>query len=122
MTRSSTGKEYPIVGDPGHTRVSLKRLDDNTVEEIDHRQGKVVDEIRLAAAKDGKTVQVTDKDMATARRRPTRSRSRSNCRCAPGAPRGFRRAFSRPVSRSVVAVRGKQPGNRCSQRPSGCRA
>ena len=58
------GKEYPIVGDPGHTRVSLKRLDDNTVEEIDHRQGKVVDEIRLAAAKDGKTVQVTDKDMA----------------------------------------------------------
>jgi len=58
------GKEYPIVGDPGHTRVSLKRLDANTVEETDHRQGKVVDEIRLAAAQDGKTVQVTDKDVA----------------------------------------------------------
>jgi hypothetical protein len=58
------GKEYPVVGDPGHTSVSLKRIDDNTVEETDHRQGKVVDEIRLAAAKDGKTIAVTDKDVA----------------------------------------------------------
>jgi hypothetical protein len=58
------GKEYPIVGDPGHTVVTLKRLDDNTVEETDHRQGKIVDEIRLAAAKDGNTIAVTDKDVA----------------------------------------------------------
>ncbi len=57
------GKEYPIEGDPGHTRVTLKKIDDNTVEETDHRQGKVTDEIRLAAAPDGKTVQVTDKDL-----------------------------------------------------------
>jgi hypothetical protein len=57
------GKEYPITGDPGHTVVSLKRIDDNTVEEIDHRQGKVTDEIRIAASKDGKTVDVTDKDV-----------------------------------------------------------
>ena len=57
------GQEYPIVGDPGHTVVTVKRIDDNTVEETDHRQGKVVDEIRLAVAKDGKTVQVTDKDV-----------------------------------------------------------
>ncbi|TLY70078.1 MAG: hypothetical protein E6K45_00560 [Gammaproteobacteria bacterium] len=58
------GKEYPIKGDPGHTVVTVKRIDPNTVEEIDHRQGKVVDEIRLAAAKDGKTIDVTDKDLA----------------------------------------------------------
>jgi hypothetical protein len=58
------GKEYPVTGDPGHTTVSVKRIDDNTVEETDHRQGKVVDEIRLAAAKDGKTIAVTDKDVA----------------------------------------------------------
>jgi len=58
------GKEYPIKGDPGHTVVTVKRIDPNTVEEIDHRQGKVVDEIRLAAAKDGKTIEVTDKDLA----------------------------------------------------------
>lgn len=55
------GKEYPITGDPGHTSVTLRKIDANTVEEIDHRRGKVVDEIRLAAAKDGKTVEVTDK-------------------------------------------------------------
>ena len=58
------GKEYPLVGDPGKTTVSVERLDDNTVEETDHRQGKIVDRIRLAAAKDGKTVAVTDRDLA----------------------------------------------------------
>jgi hypothetical protein len=58
------GKEYPIVGDPGKTMVSLKKLGANSVEEIDHRQGKVVDEIHLAAAPDGKTIAVTDKDVA----------------------------------------------------------
>ena len=52
------------MGDPGRTVVTVKRIDDNTVEETDHRQGKVVDEIRLAVAKDGRTVQVTDKDVA----------------------------------------------------------
>jgi hypothetical protein len=56
------GKEYPVEGDPGHTVVSLKRIDDHTVLETDRRQGKVTDEIRLAASKDGKTVDVTDKD------------------------------------------------------------
>ena len=58
------GKEYPVVGDPGHTSVTLKKIDENTVEETDHRQGKVVDEIRLAASKDGKNIHVTDKDVA----------------------------------------------------------
>ena len=56
------GKEYPIEGDPGHTVVSVKRIDANTVIETDRRGGKVTDEIRIAAAKDGKTVEVTDKD------------------------------------------------------------
>jgi hypothetical protein len=58
------GKEYPIVGDPGKTTVSLKKIDANAVEETDHRQGKVVDEIHLAASQDGKTIAVTDKDVA----------------------------------------------------------
>ena len=57
-------KEYPITGDPGHTSVTLKKIDDSSVEEIDHRQGKVVDEIRLSAGKDGKTIDVMDRDMA----------------------------------------------------------
>lgn len=57
------GKEYPVEGDPGHTVVSLKRVDANTVIETDKRGGKVTDEIRMAAAKDGKTIEATDKDL-----------------------------------------------------------
>jgi hypothetical protein len=57
------GKEYPMVGDPGHTRVTLRKIDDNNVEETDYRMGKKTDEIHLAAAPDGKTVAVTDKDV-----------------------------------------------------------
>jgi hypothetical protein len=56
------GKEYAVENDPGHTVVTLKRIDANTVEETDHRAGKVTDEIRLSASKDGKTLNVTDKD------------------------------------------------------------
>ncbi len=57
------GKEYPVEGDPGHTRVTVKRIDANTIEEIDHRQGKVADEIRLATSADGKSLTITDKDV-----------------------------------------------------------
>jgi hypothetical protein len=57
------GKEYPVAGDPGHTTVVLKRIDANTVTETDRRGGKITDEIRIAAAKDGKTVELTDKDV-----------------------------------------------------------
>ena len=57
------GKEYPVTGDPGQTSVTLKRIDGNTVVETDHRLGKVTDEIRMAAAKDGKSIDVTDKDV-----------------------------------------------------------
>jgi hypothetical protein len=58
------GKEYPITGDPGKTSVTLEKLDDKTVSEIVHRQGKVVDQVRLAVEKDGKTLAVTDRDLA----------------------------------------------------------
>jgi hypothetical protein len=57
------GKPYPVHGDPGKTMVTVKRLDARTVEETDHRQGKVTDQIRLAAASNGKTIEVTDNDV-----------------------------------------------------------
>ena len=57
------GKEYPVLGDLGHTTVTLRRIDDHTVQEIDRRKGEVVDEIRLVAAKDGKTIEVEDQDL-----------------------------------------------------------
>jgi hypothetical protein len=58
------GKQYPVTGDPGNTQVVLKKINGRTVEEIDYRQGKVVDEIQIAAAEDGKTVMMSDKDVA----------------------------------------------------------
>jgi hypothetical protein len=57
------GNKYPVQNDPGNTVVTVKRLNDTTVEETDYRQGKVTDEIRLAAAKDGKSIEVTDNDV-----------------------------------------------------------
>jgi hypothetical protein len=57
------GKEYPVEGDPGHTRVTVKKIDANTIEEIDHRQGKVWDEVRLTTSADGKSLTITDKDV-----------------------------------------------------------
>ena len=57
------GKQYPVQGDPAKTTVSLKRVNDRTVDETDSREGKVTDVIRLAAASDGTAIQVTDNDV-----------------------------------------------------------
>jgi hypothetical protein len=57
------GKEYPLNGDPGKTTVVVKKVDARTVEEIDHRDGKVVDEVHITVGKDGKTLAVRDKDL-----------------------------------------------------------
>ena len=43
--------------------VPLRKIDDNNVEETDYRMGKKTDEIHYAAAPDGKTVAVSDKDL-----------------------------------------------------------
>lgn len=50
------GKDYPINGDPGHTMVSLKRVSEDTIEETDKREGKVVGVFRITVSKDGKTI------------------------------------------------------------------
>ncbi len=57
------GKDYPMQGDPGHTMVSLKRVGDDTIEETDKRDGKVVGISRMTVSKDGKSIAVvyTDK-------------------------------------------------------------
>ncbi|HTC15018.1 MAG TPA: hypothetical protein VK695_04365 [Steroidobacteraceae bacterium] len=57
------GSEYPVSGDPEHTTVSLRKVDDHTLEETDRRAGQVTDEIRLAAAADGRSIVITDKDL-----------------------------------------------------------
>jgi len=57
------GKEYPVNADPGKTTVVLKKIDPRTVEETDHRDGKIVDEFRMTVAADGRTISVRDKDL-----------------------------------------------------------
>ncbi len=61
------GKEYPINGDSGHTLVSLKRIGDDTIEETDRRDGKIVGVYRMTVSADGKTIkaQYTDKQRGT---------------------------------------------------------
>jgi len=57
------GKDYPYKGDPGTTSVSLKRIDANTIEETDKRNGKVISVSRMKVSADGQTMtmDVTDK-------------------------------------------------------------
>ncbi len=58
------GRRYPVAGDPGNTEVVLRKVNLRTVHETDYRQGKVVDEIDLIAAADGKSLLMTDRDLA----------------------------------------------------------
>jgi hypothetical protein len=53
------GKDYPVKGDPGVDKVSLKRIDANTFEETFKKNGKVVTVAHTAIAADGKTGNVT---------------------------------------------------------------
>ena len=48
------GKDYPIQGDPGNTMISLKKVDANTLEETDKRNGKIVATARITVSADGK--------------------------------------------------------------------
>ena len=56
------GKQYLTIGDPGKTRVAMKKVDDRTIEETDRRLGKVTDVIVWALAPDGKTINMSDTD------------------------------------------------------------
>jgi hypothetical protein len=61
-TAKFDGKDYPYKGDPGITTVSLKKIDANTIEETDKRNGKVIAVIRLTVAPDGQTLSVSIDD------------------------------------------------------------
>jgi len=56
------GKDYPIQGDPGHTMISLKRIGNDTIEETDKRDGKIVGIYRMTVSADGKSIQAEYKD------------------------------------------------------------
>src|ERR1700683_4964799 len=61
-TAKLDGPDAPFKGDPSNTLVSVKRIDENTIEEIDKRAGKVVSVTRLTISADGKTLSVSISD------------------------------------------------------------
>jgi hypothetical protein len=50
------GKDYPIKGDRGGSMVSIRKIDDRTVEETVKRDGKVVGVARMTVSPDGQTL------------------------------------------------------------------
>lgn len=57
------GKDYPFKGDPGTTSVSLKKINANTVEETDKRNGKPIYVTHLTVSADGNTMNIETKDL-----------------------------------------------------------
>ncbi|HXX45368.1 MAG TPA: hypothetical protein VEJ38_11610 [Candidatus Acidoferrales bacterium] len=57
------GTDAPYKGDPGVTSVSVKRIDKNTIEETDKRDGKPISVARITLSADGKTLNVTSRDL-----------------------------------------------------------
>jgi len=56
------GTETPFKGSLSHTMVSVKRIDENTIEESDKQDGKVVEVTRFTLSADGKTMTVSIED------------------------------------------------------------
>src|SRR5215475_4399677 len=61
-TAKLDGTEAPYKGDPGTTTVSVKKIDANTLEETDKRDGKVIAVVRIAVSADGKTIKFSVDD------------------------------------------------------------
>ncbi len=57
------GTDSPFLGDPGQTSVSIKRLDNRSLEETDKRDGKVIGTAHLTVSDDGKIIRVAWKDV-----------------------------------------------------------
>jgi len=62
------GIDRPVSGKPAQSTAALKRIDDNTIEEISTQDGKVIGVKRMTLSKDGTSmkVEVTDKVRGTA--------------------------------------------------------
>ena len=61
-TATMDGTEVPMKGDPGVTTVSIKKLGNNTLEETDKRDGKVVSVAKTTVAANGKTATMVATD------------------------------------------------------------
>jgi hypothetical protein len=61
------GKMYPIVGDPDHTMVKLKKIGPSEVVESDYIHGRLVEVVHFTVSADGKTLRVVDSHPLTGR-------------------------------------------------------
>jgi hypothetical protein len=66
-TAKLDGKDYPVKGAYFFNSVSLKRIDDRTIEETDKRDGKVVEVAKITVSPDGKKMTVVATDKLTGR-------------------------------------------------------
>jgi hypothetical protein len=61
------GKKYPLTGDPAQTKVVVKKLAANEVEESDYQQGKLIGVSRFKVSADGKTINASNTSITTHR-------------------------------------------------------
>ena len=66
-TAKLDGKDYPYKGAFFADTVSLKRINDHTIEETDKRDGKVVDVSKMTVSPDGKTMKIVSTATLTKR-------------------------------------------------------
>ena len=60
-TASFDGKDAPYVGDPGVTTISLKKLGDNSFEETQKRDGKIINVAKITREGDTLKYEINDK-------------------------------------------------------------
>jgi hypothetical protein len=61
-TAKLDGTETPFKGDLSNTMVSVRGIDERTIEETDKLEGRVVEITRFTVSSDGKTMAVSMKD------------------------------------------------------------
>jgi len=66
-TAKLDGEDYPVKGSYAYNAVSLKRVDDHTIEETDKRDGKVIGVAKMTVSPDGKKMSVVYTNKLTGR-------------------------------------------------------
>jgi hypothetical protein len=61
------GKKYPVNGDPAHTKVVVKKLAADEVQESDYQQGKLIGVGTYKVSADGKTIHASNTSIPTHR-------------------------------------------------------
>ena len=66
-TAKFDGNDYPYRGAHSYDAVTLKKINDHTIEEIDKRAGAVIDDSTMTVSANGKTMTVVDTSQPSGR-------------------------------------------------------